>query len=356
MKKWILHILSFIFSIVFFSCTAEEEAIHTPDDGSGEVLVSFKLNMPSSRSATGLDTNYYWERYIDPTDVHVFVFANEKYQEKITYLFWGDEEDGNETRTIQGRIKKPYQGKKIELVILTNIKKRGATIPKLTAGKTTKQQLYQGLTFQYGANAWTFSEDVKNYIPMWGISTPISIKADQMNDAGTIYMYRAIAKIDIQINEGKGIANFKIKQLELHNVPDQGYCASLLTPNADNSIQFEKASYPDDMEGCSGIFEVFHSEAGEEKAIENKIYIPEAGKYSPYPYFKIQIVAEVHNKERTYDLYMRENQVDKLSGFEIIRNHKYTINIKTITSTEEIKMAYNTNPWGQGTEVDIPFN
>lgn len=355
MKKWLLYIMSFAFSIGFFSCTAAEEAIITPDNESGEVLVSFKLNMPSSRDISSLDDNYPWERYIDPTDVHVFVFANDKYQEKITYLFWGNEEDGNETRTIQGRIQSAYQGQKIELVILTNIKNRATAEPKLTTGKTTKTDLYKELIFQYGTEAWTFSEKVKNYIPMWGISTPISIEADKMNDAGIINMYRAIAKIDIKINEGNGIENFKIKKLELHNVPDKGYCASLKTPNPDNNIQFEEASLPDDIK-ASKIFEVFSSETGEEKAIENKIYIPETGKYKPYPYFKIQIYAEVNHKERTYDLYMRENQVDKLSSFEIIRNHKYMINIKTITSTEEIKMVYNVNSWGQGTNVDIPFN
>ena len=355
MKKWLLYIMSFAFSIGFFSCTAAEEAIITPDNESGEVLVSFKLNMPSSRNISFLDDNYPWERYIDQADVHVFVFANDKFQEKITYLFWGNEEDGSETRTIQGRIQSAYEGQKIELVILTNIKNRMTQEPTLTVGNTTKKELYKQLVFPYGEKAWTFSESEKNYIPMWGISGPISIEADKMNDAGNINMYRAIAKIDIKINEGNGIENFKIKKLELHNVPDKGYCASLKTPNSDNNIQFEEASLPDDIK-ASKIFKVFSSETGEEKAIENKIYIPETGKYKPDPYFKIQIYAEVNHKERTYDIYMRENQVDKLSHFEIIRNHRYVINIKTITAAEEIKLAYNINSWGQGTNVDMPFD
>lgn len=355
MKKWLLYIMSFAFSIGFFSCTAAEEAIITPDNESGEVLVSFKLNMPSSRNISSLDDNYPWERYIDQTDVHVFVFANDKYQEKITYLFWGNEEDGSETRTIQGRIQSAYEGQEIELVILTNIKNRMTQKPTLTVGNTTKKELYEQLVYPYGEKAWTFSESEKNYIPMWGISKKISIKADKMNDAGNINMYRAIAKIDIQINGEEGIKNFKIMSLELHNVPNKGYCASLENPNSDSNIQFEKASYPKDIEG-SDTFEVFNSKSGEERSIKNKIYIPEAGKFKPDPYFKIRIHAMVNQKERAYDIYMRENQVDKISHFEIIRNHRYVINIKTITAAEEIKLAYNINSWGQGTSVDIPFN
>lgn len=356
MKKWLLYIMSFTLNVLFYSCTTEMDIPETPSI-EGEVKVSFVLNTSSSRAIGNgeLDDGFYWERYIDPTDIRVFVFtADDKYQEEIT-RFILDGTDGDATRTFTGTMKSAYTGKQIQLVVLTNMRNRGVTNSiTLVAGKTTKKELYGQLVFKYDT-AWSFSENEKNYIPMWGISKKFSIQAE-LNNAGQIDMYRAVAKIDIQVNGGDGIDGFKRKKLELYNVPDCGYCASLETPNEDNTIQFETPSLPKSMKAIETAIQVFESVEGEDRKIENKIYVPEMGSFNPYPYFKIQIYATVNNKERTYDLYMRENQIDLLSGLEIIRNHKYIINIETITATDEVKMVYNVNTWGEGTNVDIPFN
>lgn len=362
MKKWILYMLSVVLCTGLFSCTTDEDWTDIPSTGKeGEVKVSFVLNIPSSRGATDgsdLDENYYWERHINETDIRAFVFIGGKYQEEVKRLIIDPVNDNqNQIRKITGMISNQYEGKLVQLVVLTNMASRGVEPFTLRAGMS-KDEVYEKLVYKYN-EAWTFSDaETESYIPMWGISGRFSIEPDILNDAGEIYMYRAIAKIDIKVNDGKGIDNFTIKKIELVNVPSEGYCASLNYDGVDveSGEAFKNASVPDALVAIADPFSVFE---GEEKyKIENRIYVPEMTKYKPYPYFKIRIhaTAGIYEEKRVYDLYMRGKQTDPQTSFEILRNHKYVINIKTITSTDEVKVGYHINAWGQGTTVDIPFN
>lgn len=362
MKKWLLYMLSVVLCTGLFSCTAYEEMDDIPSAGKGgEVKVSFVLNIPSSRSTTGgsdLDDNYYWERYINETDIRAFVFIGDKYQEEVKGLYIDPvSNEQNQIRTITGMISSQYEGQQVQLVVLTNMASRGVKPFTLWAGMN-KKELYEKLVYKYN-EAWTFSEaETESYIPMWGISGEFSIEPDVLNHAGEIYMYRAIAKIDIKVNDGNGIDNFTIKKIELVNVPSEGYCASLNygEVNVEKGEAFKHASVPATSVALKDTLLVF--EEGEKYKIENRIYVPEMTKYKPYPYFRIRIhtTAGIYEDERVYDIYMRDKQTDNQTTFEILRNHKYVINIKTITSTDEVKVGYRINTWGQGTTVDIPFN
>lgn len=363
MKKWLLYMLSVVLCTGLFSCTAYEEMTDIPSTGKGgEVKVSFVLNIPSSRGATGdlgTDDNYYWERYINETDIRAFVFIGNEYQEEVKRLHIDPvNDDQNQIRTITGMISNQYEEQRVQLVVLTNMASRGVE-PFLPKTGMSKDEVYKKLVYKYGDKAWTFSEtETESYIPMWGISGGFSIEPDVLNNAGDIYMYRAIAKIDIKVNDGDGIDNFTIKKIELVNVPNKGYCASLNYDKVDmeSGEAFKNASVPATLAAITDTLSVFE---GEEKyKIENRIYVPEMTKYKPYPYFKIRIhaTAGIYEEKRVYDLYMRGKQTDPQTSFEILRNHKYVINIITITSTDEVKVGYRINAWGQGTTVDIPFN
>lgn len=357
MKKWVLYIMSIVFCMGFFACTAEDDLTDNSADQGKEVMVSFTLNIPDSRNASDTEEGTAWESYID--EVRIFAFVNDRYKEEVRIISF-DENDGNQTRTLFGKMKSDYDaGKNLELVILTNMKSRGVKEPTLAVDETNKQGLYEQLVFNY-TEPWKFSEGVKKYIPMWGITTKFDIKEDtetyRIYDAGIIDMYRAVAKINITINNGEGIQGFSIKKLELCNVLNQGYCASLRSP-VDSETQLTEASYPGTAAPTKDNMEVFYSERGEQCKIENEIYIPEIGQHFPFPYFHIRITTTpINGTERLYNLYMRTLQTDSRFGFDIVRNHKYVFNINTITATDEIKVGYYVNTWGKGTNVDWGFN
>lgn len=361
MKKWLIHILSAAMCcMALTACTAEEGITNTSVKGEGKVAVSFLLDIPSARNSTdNTDINYNWERYINEEDIHVLVFIGNKFQEEVKRLFI-ENEDGNITRRVTGTLANAYEGQQIQLVVLTNTKSRGITVPNLQAGYTTMEKLYNQLIFDYN-EAWTFSAVEKNYIPMWGISDAFFIQPDILNEAGQINMYRAIAKIDIIVNNGNGLGedkgNFMINSMELCNVPTQGRCVS--SKKLGNDQQFEAASLPENIQVNTNPFPVYtrpDGEAGPTTRIENRIYIPEVEVYKPYPYFCIRIKASIYGKEKEFSLYMRDNQTDIKTGFDIIRNHKYILNIRSITSSDEIKLGYSVNSWGKQTEVDFsPF-
>lgn len=359
MKKWVLYIISVVFCMGFFACTAEEDLVDNSADYDKEVIVSFALNIPDSRNASDTEEGAAWENYID--EVRIFAFVNDRYKEEVNIISF-DENDGDQTRTLLGKMKSDYNnGEKLELVILTNMSSRGVREPTLSVDQTDKQDLYKQLVFSY-TEPWKFTEEgEKKYIPMWGITSEVKIAEDtetyRKYDAGIIDMYRAVAKINITINDGKGLQGFAIKKLELCNVLNQGYCASLNTPE-NSDIQFTAASLPNTASPSTKDLEVFHSEEGEQSKIENEIYIPEIGTYFPYnPYFHIKITTtSINGTERLYTLYMRTLQTDSRFGFDIVRNHKYVFNINSITATDEIKVGYNVDTWGDGTEIDLPFN
>lgn len=364
MKKWILYMLSVVLCTGLFSCTTDEDWTDIPSTGKeGEVKVSFVLNIPSSRGATDgsdLDENYYWERHINETDIRAFVFIDGKYQEEVKRLIIDPVNDNqNQIRKITGMISNQYEGELVQLVVLTNMASRGVEPFTLRAGMSQKE-LYEKLVYKYGNEAWTFSEaETESYIPMWGISGGFEIKPDVLNDAGEIYMYRAIAKIDIKVNDGKGFEFFQIKSLTLCNVPSLGYCASLETPSSkDENGEFTKASYPVNSPIATIPIYTQTDESESKNEFANMIYIPEVNPFfGPPDYFHIQIDALVNGSPRVYKLYMRNNQTDITTGFDIIRNHKYIINIKTITSTDQIKVGYRVNSWGDTSAIDLPeFN
>ncbi|WP_455664279.1 FimB/Mfa2 family fimbrial subunit [Phocaeicola sp.] len=370
MKKWLLHIMPLaIYCMALIACTTEQDIPEVPSAGTeGKVKVSFLLNMPSSRSnaGTGYDDNYYWERYIGTNDVRAFVYKDNKFQEEVKALTMDEvtDEMQNQTRRITGRLTNNYtESDNLRLVVLTNMKSRGVNAPQSVTPGSSPTDLYKQLTFNY-TEAWTFSERETNYIPMWGISSPFKlIEPNGWNEIETINMYRAIAKIDIKVNGGEGLGegkgNFTINRLELCNVPNMGYCASLQAePSA--GMAFENASCPSNMKGNESAFTVYEraeSEDGPTKIIENKIYVPEMTMYAPYPNFYIKISATIYEKEKEYTLYMRSNQTDLLTAFEIIRNHKYVININTVSSFDEIVAGYAISPWGEESPIDLPtFN
>lgn len=353
MKKWVLYIMSAVFCMGFFACTAEEGLVDGSADHAKEVAVSFALNMSDSRNASGTEEEALWESHID--EVRIFAFVDNKYKEEVRIISFDENE-----RTLLGKMKSDYNnGEGLELVILTNMGSRGVAEPELVVDQTEKEGLYKQLVFEYTEQPWKFSEGEKKYIPMWGITTKFDIKEDtetyRIYDAGTIYMHRAVAKINITVAGGEGIEGFIIEEVKLYNVPDKGYCASLNTPS-DN--YFNKPSFPSDMKALATPLPVYTNDNGTEKTrkIENKIYVPEMGWISAAAYnpmfFYIQINAQVNGNRKEYNIYMREQQGDPYTTFDIIRNHIYTININSLT-IDEFKFTYMAIPWGIS-NVHIP--
>lgn len=362
-----------MYCMVLTACTEEEIPDNPRTESEGKVIVNFFLDIPSARSADdATDSNFYWERYIKVSDIRAFVYKDNKFQEEVKGLDLKDVtgQEQNEIREITGRLTNDYkESDNLQLVVLTNMNSRGVQAPATVTPNSSPADLYKQLIYYYApatdSNAWNFSDTEMNYIPMWGISEKFTLaNPDGMNQiSNAITMYRAIAKIDIVVNDGLGLGadkgNFTIKKMELCNVPDQGYCASLNMPSPDD-LQFATASFPKSLHPITDktftVYEASDATAATPK-IENRIYVPEMGMYAPFPNFHIRIMATIYNKSREYIIYMRSNQTDSRTAFDIVRNHKYIINIRSVTSTEQLMVGYAVNSWGQQLETNLPpFN
>ena len=193
-------------------------------------------------------------------DVHIYAFQNNQFKEEVKYVsIFGT--DGESARTIQGRLSESYLANKaVKFIVVVNGESKGVTAPTLIKDQSTPDNLYNQLVFDYRAtNNWS------SYIPMSGECEISPLQEGDYNTA-KLSLTRAIAKINVTVNEGHGLDNFRITEIKLCNYNTKGYCTSskVNEPNIPNVTTQSNSPI------SSGILS-----GTEGNAYENHFYIPE---------------------------------------------------------------------------------
>lgn len=97
----------------------------------------------------------------------------------------------------------------MDFVVMVNTESKGVQSPTMTKGNS-KADLYKQLVYSYEGKDWSTN------IPMWGEGTIASIQSGEYN-IGELTLQRAIAKVNVTVNDGKGLENFEITNVSLHN-------------------------------------------------------------------------------------------------------------------------------------------
>lgn len=223
-------------------------------------------------------------------------------------------------------------------------------------------------------------------IPMWGQLTNAVIKDVPANlqDLGTVSMYRMVAKIDVKIprKDKNGTTlitkeNFELTEVTFHNYNTNGR----IIPAYGNGLGWEnaaggKATAPtlaDNVHFIGGAdnfqrFTKFEdlTSSDEEKVnplgvnteLQNTIYTFEADKGSNYENKPCVIIGGKFNQSAATTYY----RVDLIDGstkvnLDLLRNHRYIIYVKKISGPgyESIKEAYKTAPINIEVEI-IPWD
>lgn len=318
-----------------------DKSVNMVSDARVKLVLNFAINNAATRAgeADGSTTDgEIDERKIK--DVHIYAFQNDKFIEEVKYVsLLGS--DGDKTRIIQGTLTESYNSRiPVKLVVIVNGEEKGVITPgnPTLTNTTTPQSLYNQLIYDYSnRNNWN------TYIPMAGECEINPLQEGDYNTA-KLELTRAIAKVNVTVNGGKGLDNFRITQIRLCNYNTKGYCAANTTPFIPESVTRSKTPMSS---------EVFSGKEG--NSYENQFYIPEH-KNIEMPQEKqvyLEIDAMVKNESKKYRL----DFIYKNNTHDVIRNFLYVFNIQSVKMDDVTPtLEYEVKAWKEVT-VDIPsFN
>lgn len=301
--------------------------------GQGELIdggdVNFAMTFPTIDAQENDGTQA--ERTIN--DVQIYTFVENEFVEKIEYVLISGK-DGDATRNVIGRLVETYSSAApIDFVVIVNAAEIGLSDIKPSKGES-KTKLYQRLLFNFNKTL-----NLAANIPMWGEGRIDSFQAETVNK-GSLTLERAIAKVNITVNNGNGLSKFQITDVELHNFNTQGYCAPLdkMSPSvpASSGISSEVLS--------SG-----QLDQAEANRIENKFYIPEHKNIGAKDNEKIYLVinAKVDGKTKSYTVPFSRFGND----YDVLRNNLYVFNITGIKMG--VTLEYDVKAW-EIKDIDVP--
>ena len=329
---------------VMDGCPDSNKNLEMVTDARVKLVLNFAISNTTTRagetdgSTTDGELN---ERKIK--DVHIYAFQNNRFIEEVKYVsIFGT--DGDITRTIQGTLSESYNSAvAVKLIVVVNGENKQAIksgTPTLS-NTTAPAMLYSQLVFNYDS-----SDDWSTYIPMAGECEIQPLQAGDYNKA-ELQLTRAIAKVNVTVNEGKGLEGVEITEITLHNYNTQGYCAA---QNGNNLPYIPATSQISTSALSSGPLK------GEEgNCFENRFYIPEHKNTGIAEDRRVylHIKANVYNTPKEYNLAFTHNG----DIHDVLRNYIYIFNIKSIKAEDaSLNLDYTVKKWDL-ISVDVPsFN
>ena len=411
---------------ILTSCTdvLSEEGFGNCDDRTTvRLTISFGGdNGPMSRDVDSdngtipeLDPTTPGQAEINNDDIYALVIdENDKflYRIKDLQIINGPASDNYYTRTLEGTM--IQTDNKVRIVLLANLiqneikvgqvdldTKRNVedfidkydqnSVQELTPVSTIYNQLiykYNGSITtndtgeQIGTGPWTLMGENARRIPMWGQSQETTVPPAK-DVTLTCYLYRAVAKVQIWVNEKKGIwgadgvedtaenddtqDDFKITKITVNNANNQGYCVSqaAFDNNSTHYVGIDAKPYAAPfVPGYASqtvVYEVSDSDSNEDryndarKAYSDFIYLPEQfnkGERNTPVTLSVEYVynGKSYTEENALTIHFKENGTG--DPFDVIRNHSYIFNI--VKAENDIAFEVKVAPWEEDNMRGVP--
>ena len=342
MKKYFYIFILFFIQATVLSCT-DEEIYESPTDGKSSIKIT--LNVPVDNGKTrGLiygPDEVPVDGESEIKDIYVLAFDKEsksylgKFQSYIT----------NNTLVANVNLTED-EFKELTIVVLTNLEKLTngyeiiGQINAFEKGAQSKEEILKSLKYTFN-EIWDLNG---RPLPMWGETdiTPVrnSIATGEVN------LYRAISKINVVVNYGKGrkkdgVEVFKLKSVRVYYARTSGLVGSLYAPqhNEEGSNTITNPSIPEDVsyfprynENAENNLLFTESQEGGSYAIENKIYVPESDQKNTEEPMCLVVGGYYMGSDKETYYRVDFKQGNKGSEYyNAIRNHIYTFNINNVT-------------------------
>ena len=311
----------------------------------GRVNLILSFPATSTRGLTaGSETDDGIEKERKINDVQIYTFVNDRFVEKVQNILISGA-NGATTRRVEGRLSETYTTEgNMEFVVITNAESKGVADINLTKGTDSKSTLYQQLLYTYPNN-----KDWTENIPMWGVGTIALPITEGGYNAGEVTLKRAIAKVNVTVNNGNGLENFEITEIKLENYNTKGYCAPIPT---DKDGQ---PSIPADATRSNAALTSGNLSGNAGNNFINHFYIPEHKNIEVDDGQKVYltITAKINkNSSKTYTLPFVENN----NPYNVLRNYLYVFNIVSVKTEVDCTLTYEVLAWDNETVTVPPFN
>ena len=374
MKKWILHILLFasLFSMLTTSCSQEEGLEPQVNTKKVQVSFSIELDTPTARSRVGEPT--WGDNYDAPTGNDYQSETGDAFENHIDpellyaelTLFSSDKKESSNCVVKKVRIFETTRPNVYEFIGEANINE------DLTDFSFARLNVYANYDISDDDNIFTFGTNytselkgkgVKN-IPMWGVKTidNFTSLSGGIKDFGPIYLLRAMAKIEVSLDEdlisdGYSLHNAYLgKYNAIGIIQPKDFSNFENTLNIDTIFSFNKFEAPENSTSTVAQSDGLpFVKSGNNRYI---VYVPEY-VYENEDLILVEVTKKINGKEEhILKVEKGENGIPDYKtnpGFpmnitNLVRNHLYRYNITKINDGASLELTCNVKPWDVETE------
>jgi hypothetical protein len=353
-----------VFSLLTPSCN--EVGNEIPENFTGEEQeVVFSMNVPMISESTSKlrSIGEAQENAIQTVDLLAFSKDNSLFN----YHYKGVLIGNTGTPTQECRVKVRLAKYKQDLVIITNAGTLVDAVVKSNNGQTiSKEDFLAQLEYTLSETSpqWnTSSPSNYNALPMWG-ETSATITP---NIELSVSLLRMLAKIDVQLDEEKGVSNiFKLKSVRLYNTNIKGR----IVPNSAvvQNMSVTAPSLPNAPGKYLGplVYDKEQDFTIPNVAMKGAIYTFEtqAPQDDPLEATCLVVGGEYGNNAESY---YRVDFLEDGNFQDILRNHRYLVNIVSVTGpgyknpdeafrNKSVNMDVNILVWDTNNMYDVIFD
>ena len=402
MRSWLTYIFLLMVACgtVLTSCSdvLSEEGLGTCDDrttvrltisfGGDDDPMSRDVGSDPAPKDDDLDGTTPEQAVIDGSDVYALVVdANDNFLYRIEdlHITAGPASDVYYTRTLEGTM--IQTNKPVRIVLLANLVQNQITVNSILLDEKSKVEayidgieegtdvstIYNNLIYNYDGTTtpWTLTGDNARRIPMWGQSQETTVPPAQ-NVTLTCNLYRAVAKVQIWVNEKNGLPgedgvmgtddDFKITKITVQNANNQGYCVHVAENQPTTETQYIQPKVPTSVKTQKIVYDVVDvdsngdTENDAREAYSDMIYLPEQSNTATGSTpVKLLVEYTYNGVSYTDDKagVIEFKDSDTGQAFDVVRNHSYIFNINKVE--EQTGKLYYYVDWEEE-EVNIEFN
>ncbi|HBX44641.1 MAG TPA: hypothetical protein DEG28_01950 [Porphyromonadaceae bacterium] len=321
----------------FFSCTHDElfpgtDPDKTVTEGYMKIYLKVPVNAIPLRAISGAH-----ESAIGNDGLYVMVFKVEADNSEVfDYIAPITERTGN---NLTVKLVRSQDAVKYRIVIVAN-----SAVPMPVSEGKTKEDVLKEIIFENHGKWNAASSDDFTPFPMWGeIDEPIEVKENTPEQ--TIRLLRAIARVDIGLNfedtpetfeSVLGLANFKLKSVRVYRTLDKGHMAPDKAVYSNGSVT--APTIPADATPNADTAPLVYELTTAADSYIREIYLPEANKGTDMDNAPCIVIGGYYGAGNTTDVsYYRidfavyDNDGKILNYLDILRNHRYRMNVKDVT-------------------------
>jgi hypothetical protein len=360
-----------VFSLLTLSCN-EEDNENIPENFTGEEQeIVFSMNVPGiSESAPKFRSmSEAQENAIQTVDLLAFRKDNSNFDYHYKGVIVGNTGTSTQECKVKVRLAKYVQ----DMVIITNAETIVNTVVNSSKGQNiSKEAFLAKLEYELsGGDQWKTSN---NYaaLPMWGETSGTIVRS---TNRLSVSLLRMLAKIDVQLDEDKGVSNvFILKSVRLYNTSTKGRIVpnSAVVQSDDNSVSVTAPSLPDEPDKYKHlgplVYQDFSSPGINNIAMKGAIYTFETqAPQDEDPLEATCLVVGGRYGGDASDSYYRVDFLEDGNFQDILRNHRYLVNIVSVTGpgyknpdeafrNKAINMNTDILVWNENNMYDVVFD